>query len=127
MGADEVVTDECDGEEQCGRDEAGLSEEAAVDAYPLVAVGAYEAFDEGAPVERQRPARGLPGVVLPVAFEEAVQDGQGLAAAAVLAGGQVVVGMVCGIRIDWCSARACRRFLSSKSNVVTTLPFPVSL
>jgi len=37
---DEVVPDECDGHEHGGRDEAGLSEEAAVDAEPLVAVGA---------------------------------------------------------------------------------------
>ena len=58
--ADEVVPDESDGEEQCGRDEPGLSEEAAVDAEALVAVGADESFDEGAPVERQGPARRLP-------------------------------------------------------------------
>jgi len=58
--ADEVVADECDGHEQGGRDEPGLSEEAAVDAQPLVAVGADESFDEGAPVERQGPARRLP-------------------------------------------------------------------
>ena len=85
--ADEVVTDEGDGQEQCGRGESGLSEEAAVDADPLVAVGADEAFDEGAPVERERPAGGLPGVVLPVTFEEAVWDGEGLAASAGLAWG----------------------------------------
>ena len=48
---DEVVPDECDGHEHGGRDEAGLSEEAAVDAEPLVAVGADKTLDEGAPVE----------------------------------------------------------------------------
>ena len=55
--ADEVVADEGDGHEQGCGDESGLSEEAAVDAQPLVAGGADEAFDEGAPVERQCPAR----------------------------------------------------------------------
>ena len=49
--ADEVVSDQGDSQEQCGRDEPSLSEEAAVDAEPLVAVGADEALDEGAPVE----------------------------------------------------------------------------
>ena len=49
--ADEVVADEGDGQEQCRRDEPGPSEEAAVDAEPLVAVGADETLDEGAPIE----------------------------------------------------------------------------
>ena len=49
--ADEVVADERDGHEHGCRDEAGLSEEAAVDAEPLVAVGADETLDEGAPIE----------------------------------------------------------------------------
>ena len=51
MQADEVVPDERDGHEQGSCGEPGLSEEAAVDAEALVAVGADEALDEGAPVE----------------------------------------------------------------------------
>ena len=85
--ADEIVPDEVDGQEQCRRDEPGLSEEAAVDAQPLVAVSSDEAFDEGAPVERQRPPGGLPRVLLPIAFEQAVWDGEGLPAPALLAEG----------------------------------------
>ena len=54
--ADEVVADQGDGQEYSGRDESGLSEEAAVDAQALVAVRADQTFDEGAPIERQRPA-----------------------------------------------------------------------
>lgn len=85
--ADEVVPDECDGHEHGCRDKSGLSEEAAVDAQPLIAVGADEPFDEGPAVERQGPARRLSRVVLPVAFELAVVDCDGLAASAGLAGG----------------------------------------
>jgi len=54
--ADEVVADQGDGQEYSGRDESGLSEEAAVDAQALVAVRADQTFDEGALIERQRPA-----------------------------------------------------------------------
>lgn len=65
---DEVVADEGDGEQHAGGDQSCLSEEATVDAEALVALGADDPLDEGSPVERQRPARGLSGVVLPVPF-----------------------------------------------------------
>jgi hypothetical protein len=66
----------------------------------LEAVGADDALDEAAAVERQRPAGGLPGVVLSVPLELAVGDGDGLATSADSPGAQLVVGMVCGIRIE---------------------------
>ena len=76
--ADEVVADERDGHEHGCRDESGLSEESAIDAQPLVAVGADETPDEGAPIEGERPAAGLPGsggaVVPPVASSSSVID-----------------------------------------------------
>lgn len=56
--ADEVVTDEGDRQEQSGGDESGLPEEGAVDAQPLVAVGADEPLDEGAPIETTAPPGG---------------------------------------------------------------------
>lgn len=97
---DEVVPDEGDGQEHRGRDETSLTEEAAVDAQSLVAIGADKALDEGAQVERELQSDGLPGVVPPVAFELASWTVIVLPHPHGSPGTQVVVGMVCGMGID---------------------------
>ncbi|MBK8755636.1 MAG: hypothetical protein IPM08_00410 [Actinomycetales bacterium] len=73
-----ALANESDGQEHAGGDEPGHPEDAAVDVEVLEAVGADDPLDEAAAVERERPAGGLPGVVLPVAFEDRAPQGGGL-------------------------------------------------
>lgn len=79
---DEVVANEGDGEQHAGGDQPGLPEEPPVDTQPLEAVGAEQALDQAATIERERPAGGLPRMVLPIALVVGVLDGDGLAASA---------------------------------------------
>ena len=96
--ADEVVTDECDGHER-GRDEPGLSENPRLTLEPLVAVGADKTLDERP--ERQAPSavdcQGAAACRVPSRLSGAVEV---LPHPRGCAGAQVVVRMVCSIRID---------------------------
>lgn len=51
--SDEVVADEGDGEQHAGGDEPGLPEEPPVDTQSLEAVGAEQALDQAATIERE--------------------------------------------------------------------------
>lgn len=66
----------------------------------MVAGGAEEALDEGAPVEGLGPGVALPGQGLSVAFVVGVLDGDGPSAAARSLLMHAVRGMVCGSRMD---------------------------